>query len=81
LGSPAKVLGSLPITSTRIRVPGASLAMRVARVTPLYRQSKVTQGYAIILAMTKAAAAASAPTATVCQALRSGLRVVNRPLT
>ena len=28
--------GSLPITSTRIKVPGASLAIRVARVTPFY---------------------------------------------
>src|SRR5436190_9012464 len=36
LGSPANAFGSLPITSTRIKLPGASLAMRVARVTPLY---------------------------------------------
>src|SRR5262249_38936077 len=35
-GSSANALGSLPITSTRIKVPGASFAMRVARVTPLY---------------------------------------------
>src|SRR5207237_3824923 len=39
LGSPAYALGSLPITSTRIGVPGASLAIRVARVTPLYSTS------------------------------------------
>src|SRR5262249_10999154 len=39
LGSPANALGSLPITSTRISVPGASLAMRVARVTALYSTS------------------------------------------
>jgi hypothetical protein len=31
LGSPANALGSLPITSTRTRVPGANLAIRVAR--------------------------------------------------
>jgi hypothetical protein len=34
-GSDAKAFGNFPITSTRIRVPGASLAIRVARVTPL----------------------------------------------
>jgi hypothetical protein len=36
LGSPANAFGNLPITSTRIIVPGESLAIRVARVTPLY---------------------------------------------
>src|SRR5439155_24593431 len=36
LGSAAYGWGSLPITSTRIKVPGASLAIRVARVTPFY---------------------------------------------
>src|SRR5262249_48309233 len=36
LGSPANAFSNLPITSTRINLPGASLAMRVARVTPLY---------------------------------------------
>src|SRR5205823_3255229 len=39
LGSPANALGRLPITSTRITLPGASLAIRVALVTPLYSTS------------------------------------------
>jgi hypothetical protein len=39
LGSPAYGRRSLPTTSTRIIVPGASLAIRVARVTPLYTTS------------------------------------------
>jgi hypothetical protein len=36
LGSAANAFGNLPITSTRIRVPGANLAIHVACVTPLY---------------------------------------------
>src|SRR5258706_422240 len=39
VGSPTNAFGSLPITSPRISVPGSSLAIRVARVTPLYNTS------------------------------------------
>jgi hypothetical protein len=35
LGDPAKLPGNLPMTSTGTVSPGASLAIRVARVTPL----------------------------------------------
>jgi hypothetical protein len=35
LGSDANAACILPTTSTRMSVPGASLAIRVARVTPL----------------------------------------------
>ncbi len=39
-GSAANARDSLPITSTWINWPGASFAMRVARVTPLNRIKK-----------------------------------------
>jgi hypothetical protein len=38
-GYPAQARRVLPTTSTRIRVPGESFAIRVARVTPLYSRS------------------------------------------
>jgi hypothetical protein len=36
LGWAAQSIGNFPTTSTRINVPGDNLAIRVARVTPLY---------------------------------------------
>lgn len=73
--------GKMPKQQTSSNGLGAIKKPIISRRTFAVRYSISWRAHPIALATANAVAAATPPTATVCQALRHGRGVVNRPLT